>query len=90
MKKIRFQGQEWLLNGEKDGAICTPEQYKNFECSYAHLMEDGRIMRFQVQIGTIADIEFLGDATDVEEPTLAAVIDALIVPDWGAKERAKN
>ena len=54
--QIRFKGKEWIL---VDGAITTPGDFASFECSYAHIMDDGRIMRFGKQIGCKADIEYL-------------------------------
>lgn len=60
---IRFLGRDLLLIGDRNtgGAISTQEQYENFEISFAHLMADGRIMRFGEEIGTRDDITFLGD-----------------------------
>ena len=40
-----------------DGALATIEQYESFELNPCHLMPDGRIMRFGVQIATVDDIE---------------------------------
>ncbi len=61
--RLRFQGNEYLLiNGRKDrkeGAIATQEEWDNFAPNFAHLMEDGRIMRYGQVIGTVADIEWL-------------------------------
>ena len=58
-RKIKLHGLDFILIGDNDGAIATPEQYANFDISYAHLYRDGTIMRFSKQIGTIDDIEFL-------------------------------
>ena len=66
IKKIRFQGEEYLLIGETDGAIAKQEDYRHGRCSYAHLFPNGEVMRFKKQIGTIGDIEFLGDAEATE------------------------
>jgi hypothetical protein len=67
--KIRFQGNEYLFIGtslDEDGAIATAEDYAAGKCSYAHLMEDGRIMRFRQQIGIRSDIEVIGrDTTEI-------------------------
>jgi hypothetical protein len=60
IQKIKFQGNEYLLVGETSGAIATEEQYSGFAPSFAHLFPDGRIMRYGTQIGTRADVEFLG------------------------------
>lgn len=65
-KKIRFQGEEYLLIGETNGAIAKEDDYRHGRCSYAHLYPDGRILRFREQIGTIDDVEFLDDAKEME------------------------
>ena len=57
--KISFQEKQFLLIGDRTGPICTREQYENFEESFAHLFEDGRIRRHGQEIGTIDDIEFI-------------------------------
>lgn len=59
IRKIKLWGSEYWLIGDKDGAIATPDQYKNFECSYAHLFPNGEIKRFKKVIGSIQDIEFI-------------------------------
>lgn len=61
--RIKFQGQEFLLIGDKEtgGAIATQEAYENFDPSFAHLFPDGRILRHKSQIGTLKDIEFLSE-----------------------------
>lgn len=61
MYKIKFQGNDYLLIGEtpREGAIATPEQYGNFDISYAHLFPDGRVMRHKQQIGNREDIQFM-------------------------------
>ena len=79
---IRFQGSEYLLIDcyEKGGgAITTQESFSNGECSFAHLVEDGRVMRFGTQIGSKEDIEFLGEAEDIGEPN---VWNMLTHPSW--------
>ena len=54
IKYIEFKGEHFLLiNGN---TIATPQQYENFECSYAHLCKDGIIRRFGVPIGIKDDI----------------------------------
>jgi hypothetical protein len=69
-QKVRFQGEEYIICGgtvESGGAIATPEQYRSFSPSYAHLLSDGRILRLGQQIGTRDDLEVLGDDdTDIE------------------------
>ena len=74
--RIRLTGQLANIFGEEsdeliivgtinEGAIATHKRLDAFRDSLAHLMEDGRIMRYHVQIGTRADIEVLPD--DVPE-----------------------
>lgn len=87
IQKIRFEGKEWVLVG---GAITTPEAYRNFAPSYAHLFDDGRIVRWGKQIGARADIEFLGDADpmDVADEAVAAAITTMLsgVSPWEGKK----
>lgn len=66
---IEFQGCHYLLIGTLNdgGAISTPEQYANFEPSYAHLNADSRVMRYGRQIGTRDEIQILMD--DDTQPT---------------------
>lgn len=64
MRRIRFQGQEWLLVGDRDGAITTEAWYQAGECSYAHLFPDGAILRFGEEIGRIDEVEF-GDPVEI-------------------------
>ena len=58
-KRIRFCGEEYVLVG---GAIATPDQLENFTESFAHLCDDGRILRHGKVIGHREDIEILGDS----------------------------
>lgn len=76
MRKVRFQGKEFLLTGDNDGALTTEELYVEGRCSYAHLMPDGRIMRFLKQIGAKEDLEFL-EEVDAPEPTLGGLLNLL-------------
>ncbi len=70
---IRFKGRKYLLIGSlDDGAIATAKQYANGDCSYAYLMPDGKIMRYNEQIGTRDDLEFLGE-TDEPKTTLGSL-----------------
>ena len=59
-KRIRFRSQEYVLT--EGGAIAAPEALENFTASFAHLHEDGRIMRHGKVIGRRDDIEVLGDS----------------------------
>ena len=86
VKRIKLHGNEYVFTGatlEEGGAIATEQVYKAGECSYAHLFEDGTILRFQEQIGTVQDIEVLEDAIaiDIEDP-LALMLTILTHPSW--------
>lgn len=75
--RITFQGKKLLFVGfreERDGAICSDEQYRNGQTSYAHLFPDGRILRHRVKIGTYEDIEW-GERVKIT-PTGEAMIRA--------------
>mgnify|MGYP001617289509 CR=1 FL=1 len=62
MLKVRFKGNEYLLVGTpEEGALATEDQYTHGKCSYAHLFEDGRILRFREHIGDRADLEVIGE-----------------------------
>ncbi len=64
-QKIKWNGIDYLLvGGERDGAIATREQYENFDCSTAHLNQDGTISHFGNTVGSIEEIEFLGEELD--------------------------
>lgn len=67
MRRIKFQGRDYILTGYSDGAIATPEAYASFGESYAHLWPNGIIMRLHQRIGTIEDIEFLEEVPEAEE-----------------------
>ncbi len=70
MKRIRFKSNDYILVGDgADGAIATEEQYHNGLTSYAHLFPSGEVKRYGEVIGTIEDVEFLGDA-ELGEPNL--------------------
>lgn len=56
--RVVFMGESYRLIGETDGPIATDEQFENGECSFAHLLPDGRIMRYGEQIGTRDDLQF--------------------------------
>ena len=61
--QIKFNGETYYIisggDAVKSGAIANKEQFYNFEESFAHLDEDGKIFRHQQQIGTIDDIKFI-------------------------------
>lgn len=79
--RIRFQGKEYLLIGDlvSGGPIATKEQFENFECSYAQLVRDGRVMRFRDSIGHRDEIEVLGDDASMQDTGKAAeaIVDLL-------------
>jgi hypothetical protein len=91
-KRIKFQGQDFFLIGETEGAIATKDQYENGLCSYAYLMPSGEILRFGTQIGTIKDIEFLGDAElNPTKDALVNVLAGFLEPDkWGKEELSRG
>lgn len=62
-REIEFQGNKYILVG---GAIATVKQYENFEDSYAHLGDDGIIMRYGNVIGKKEDIVFLDSETEAD------------------------
>ena len=55
MRKIKFKNRNFILVG---GALTTEDDYKEGIVSYAHLMDDGTIMRYGKVIGKKEDIEF--------------------------------
>ena len=67
MQKIKFKNQDFILMGDKEmgGSIATEHQYQNFEESFAYLTNDGRVLRYRQQIGTVDDIEF-GEECNIE------------------------
>lgn len=68
VQEIKFKGSDFILTtpDENDSPIATIKTYQKGECSYAHLYRNnGKIMRFRNQIGTIEDIEF-GDLIEIE------------------------
>jgi hypothetical protein len=82
-KKIRFQGNEYILVGHLlHGAIATEEQYKNGRPSYAHACRDGKLRRYGKVIGSVSEIEVVGEV-EIETPSLANLIDNIKNdPDW--------
>lgn len=85
MKTIRFQGREYLFCGmdlNEGGSITTPEAYKAFDVSYAHLKTDGKVWRFGDTIGSKEEIEIIGDAKP-EESDLGTAIDKILSPNMG-------
>jgi hypothetical protein len=60
-QQIRFKGEVYVLIGdmESGGAIATPQQFENWECSFAHLYPNGDIKRFGEVIGRREDIQVM-------------------------------
>jgi len=85
MMRIRFLNQDYLYTGdslEEGGAITTEELFRNGECSFAHLFEDGKIKRFQKQIGTRADIEIIDSNVAVKINARRFITGMLDSPTW--------
>ena len=78
MQRIKFQGTQYILVG---GAITTEERYKSGTVSFAHLGDDGIIRRYHEEIGTKADLEFLGEIEDVS-PTPEGIANMLSGRSW--------
>jgi hypothetical protein len=71
-QRISFQGQEYLLI---ENAIATPEQYINGRVSHACL-KGKAVYRYNKEIGTIDDIEFLG-SVPLPKPSCAAWLNVM-------------
>jgi len=52
------------------GAITTQELFDNLITGICHLFEDGRILRYGCEIGTINDIQLLDVIDNVQKPLL--------------------
>ena len=52
------------------GAITTESLFDNFITGICHLFEDGRILRYGCEIGTINDIQLLDVIDNVQKPLL--------------------
>ena len=65
--QIDLFGEVYLLIGNirDGGAICTKDQYINFEESFAHLYSNGEILRHGKLIGNRNDIEVLKTKIEV-------------------------
>jgi len=89
--RIMFQGREYLLIGtiEKGGAIATKEQYESGECSYAHLKENGAVMRFLDTIGHRDEIKILGDVEVNFCPDIS-VLKILTHESWTDPNKSKR
>ncbi len=79
LRRCTFKGQPFLFTGkslEDSGAVCTKEQYENFEESYAHYYPDFGVSRYGEKIGEPSDLVLL-DGEDAVEPTNEAFDAAL-------------
>lgn len=84
MKEIRFRGKDYVFVGDElsdGGAIAVKDDYESGKCSYAHLFKNGDIVRFQQEIGTISDIEVVGQYI-APEPTISGFVNMLTDPSW--------
>lgn len=63
-RKVKFKGSEYYLTGtyEGSGMLRTPEQQQKGEGMYAYLFSvDGTVRKDSQVIGTVKDLEFLGE-----------------------------
>lgn len=67
--KVRFKDMDYVLIGslDKGGAIALESDYQNFSPSFAHLMPDGKILRYQQWIGNREDLEVLSDGKMIQK-----------------------
>jgi hypothetical protein len=92
-QEIMLFGQIYLLIGdiENGGAIASKECYENFECPYAHLYPNGRIMRFGEQIATRDDIIVREKVECIPHWSELKVFEALFEPSrWANEVLRKN
>jgi len=60
VKRIRLHGQDFIMT--PDGAITTPDDFRDFKATYAQFYSDDDVIsRLGTAIGTGADIEYLGE-----------------------------
>lgn len=88
MLTIRFQGRDWLFTGDSladGGAITTADAYREGTASHAHLCRNGTVRRFGEPIGTVGDIQVLGEAeVEPDDPFLGA-LNIFTHPSWRGK-----
>ena len=81
VQEIVFQGEDYILTEHEadNSPICTKDQFRKFECSYAHLYRTtGTISRFGETIGVIGDITF-GEVVELDiEPNISSMVDELL------------
>lgn len=61
--KVRFQGYEFLI---VDNMIGTAEQFRMCKKCYAVIVEEGEIKRNGEIIGSVADLEVIGEEPEPE------------------------
>ncbi len=81
IRQITFQGREFILIGDTDGAITTREAYSTGRVSYAHLLPDGNIIRYQKKIGTREDATF-GEPVAVELDPEEIAVNLFDADEW--------
>lgn len=69
---VRFKGEEYdlcSLDCGRSGNLYLPGGYTEGSVSYARVTDDGRILRFGVQVGTRSDLEWPdGEPADADWP----------------------
>lgn len=62
--EVSFHGTTYLFIGDfpHEGALATQEAYEHGHVSFAHLMADGRILRYGVRAGNREDLTQVGTA----------------------------
>lgn len=65
MREIKFKNKNFILIGENEGPITTRHHFKHGLCSYAHLFKDGKVKRFNKEIGTAKDIKLGKEIKDI-------------------------
>ncbi len=84
--KIKFKGKEYILtNNEGPSAITTIEAFRGGTVSYAHLYEDGYVIRYGMVIGTEKDIERIGEV-EINSLEPEATFNLLTRNTWGKKD----
>lgn len=78
--EIKFQGNDYLLIGgdvQRGGPIATRDQFRTFAVSHAFLCDNGDVMARGRKIGHLNEIEVVGPAADVQQPTVDDMVAAL-------------
>jgi hypothetical protein len=72
-KMEKYDTGNMILTGYPDGAITTLKDFKEFNCSWAHLYPDGSVNRFGEVIGHVSDI-VLGDEIHLTKEEVISAI----------------